>query len=99
MRVFKNARTYLSKRGLIEDDIAPSYFLECLLYNAPDRAFSGTHHETFFNVLKWLSSVELSDLVCQNEQTFLFGPTPEQWNTGDTQQLVVALIALWNNWS
>lgn len=99
VRIFKNARTYLSKQGAIRDDLAPSYFLECLLYNAPDEAFSSTHHQTIFNVLNWLHSVDLSDLWCQNEQTLLFGPTPEQWNTVDAQELVAVLIKLWNGWS
>jgi Nucleotidyltransferase domain len=99
VRIFKNARTYLSQRGVIRDDLAPSYFLECLLYNAPDGAFSGTHHQTFLNVLNWLYSADLSSLPCQNEQTFLFGPTPEQWNTTDARELVAALIELWNEWS
>lgn len=99
VRVFKNARTYLSKRGYIRDDLAPSYFLEGLLYNVPDGAFSGTHHQTFFNVLSWLHSAGLQGLWSQNEQTLLFGPSSEQWNTGDAQELIAALIKLWNDWA
>lgn len=99
VRIFKNARTYLSKQGVIRDDLAPSYFLECLLYNAPDRAFSNARHQTFLSILQWLHSAELSNLWCQNEQTLLFGPTPEQWNTTDGRELIAALINLWNGWS
>jgi Nucleotidyltransferase domain len=99
VRIFKNARTHLIKRGEIEAGLAPSYFLECLLYNAPDSAFSVAHHQTFLNVLNWLYSVDLSSLRCQNEQTLLFGPTPEQWNTTDARALIGALRRLWNGWS
>ena len=99
VRVFKNARTHLVKRGEIGEGLAPSYFLECLLYNAPDGLFVGTHHRTFLNILNWLYAVELSGLWCQNGQTPLFGPTPEQWDLGDANKLVAALIRLWNGWS
>lgn len=99
VRIFKNARTHLVKRGEIETGLAPSYFLECLLYNAPDGLFVGTHHQTFLNVLNWLYAVELSGLWCQNGQTPLFGSTPEQWDLGAAQKLVAALIRLWNGWS
>jgi predicted nucleotidyltransferase len=99
VRVFKNARAYLSKQGVLRDELAPSYFLECLLYNAPDGAFKGTRHEIFFNILKWLHGTDLSDLWCQNEQTLLFGAIPEQWNMADARELVAALIKLWNEWS
>ena len=39
VRMFKNARNYLDSIGRISADLAPSYFVECLLYNAPDSAF------------------------------------------------------------
>lgn len=99
VRIFKNARTHLVKRGEIEAGLAPSYFLECLLYNAPNGLFVGTHRQTFLNILNWLYAVDLSGLWCQNGQTLLFGSTPEQWGLGGAQKLVAALIRLWNGWS
>lgn len=99
VRMFKNARTHMSKRDLIAADLAPSYFLECLLYNVPDWAFLGSRSDAFFNVLRWLYSTDLSSFYCQNGQTLLFGPASEQWNTADASRLVGALTALWNGWS
>jgi predicted nucleotidyltransferase len=99
VRMFKNARTHMSKKGLIATDLAPSYFLECLLYNVPDWVFSGSRSDAFFNVLRWLYSADFSGFYCQNGQTLLFGPTPEQWNATDARRLVGALTALWNGWS
>lgn len=40
VRVFKNARTYLVDRGVISETVAPSYFLECLIYNGACPRFS-----------------------------------------------------------
>ena len=36
VRMFKGARNHLRTTGQIRSGLAPSYFLECLLYNAPD---------------------------------------------------------------
>lgn len=98
VRVFKHARTYLVDHDAIAKDLAPSYFLECLLYNVPNDAFGGSYQETFCNVLSWLTEANFEDFTCQNEQLPLFGETPEQWSMDDAIQLVNELINLWNNW-
>ncbi|CEK15356.1 nucleotidyltransferase domain-containing protein [Chthonomonas calidirosea] len=101
IRLFKNARTYL--RGNIAADIAPSYFLECLLYNVPDDKFGESLQKTFCNVVNWLyhwlSQANLSQFVCQNEQLPLFGNSPEQWSEDKARQFVREMIDLWKNWS
>lgn len=98
VRLFKNARTYLVDRNLIPSDLAPSYFLECLLYNVPDGKFGSTFQSTFCNVVNWLLQVDFIGFVCQNEQLPLFGDTPEQWSEEEAQQFMRAMVGLWNNW-
>ena len=39
VRMFKNARNYLETNHAMSSKLVPSYFAECLLYNAPDTAF------------------------------------------------------------
>lgn len=52
VRIFKNARTFLVNNHIIAEDIAPSYFLECLLYNVPNGYFSNNFQESIiFDVL------------------------------------------------
>ena len=34
---------YMIDQGSLSDDVAPSYFLECLLYNVPDAAFGQSY--------------------------------------------------------
>jgi len=98
VRLFKNARTYLVDSGKISRDLAPSYFLECLLYNVPDNMFGGSFQNTFYNVVDWFSRANLGQFVCQNEQMCLFGNSPEQWSEDKTRQFIRAMINLWNNW-
>lgn len=71
VRIFKNLRNYLSAESLIEDDTAPSYFVECLIFNAPAECFKATHFHTVLAVLVWLHKLltegGLDKLVCGNE--------------------------------
>lgn len=98
VRLFKNARVSLINNNLITEGIAPSYFLECLVYNAPDNAFSGNYQDIFCNVVNFLAKADLRTFVCQNRQLLLFGNTMEQWTTANAKELVDALIKLWNSW-
>ena len=54
VRVFKNARTFLVGQGLLDEDVAPSYFVECFLYNVPDAEYAGTLQQRFVSVWNWL---------------------------------------------
>ena len=40
VRILKNARGRLIEKGLISADLMPSFFLECLVWNAPDSCFA-----------------------------------------------------------
>jgi hypothetical protein len=98
VRMFKNARTYLIERKVIHVDLAPSYFLECLLYNVPKDKFSSNLQSTFCNVINWLWEADFSQFVCQNEQLPLFGNTPEQWSEDKARRFLEAMVNLWANW-
>jgi hypothetical protein len=98
VRMFKNARTYLIERKVIPVDLAPSYFLECLLYNVPKDKFSSSLQSTFCNVINWLWEADFSQFVCQNEQLPLFGNTPEQWSEDKARRFLEAMVNLWANW-
>lgn len=94
VRVLKNARSHLESRGLITPDVAPSYFVECLTYNAPDAVFSSSRTASLIGFLLWFDKVDLGRLVAENEQTFLFGPTPEQWSMDNARRFVAAVVGL-----
>lgn len=98
VRVYKNARTYMINNSLIASDLAPSYFLECLMYNVPDYKYAATFAESFCNIINWLNTTDLTACLCQNEQVLLFGNTPEQWNTEKARVLIASMINLWNKW-
>lgn len=98
VRVFKKARTHLIDNGVISSDLAPSYFLECLIYNVPNDKFANDFQSTFTNIVNWLASADFSNFVCQNGQLLLFGNTPEQWSIINAKAIVARLADLCNNW-
>ena len=98
VRMFKNARNHLVATGKIRAALAPSYFVECLLYNAPDSAFQYGFQDTYHSIVTWMVQSSLDGLVCQNGQQWLFGPSPEQWSLADARSFASHLVSLWNDW-
>ena len=99
VRMFKNARNYLESQGMITAKLAPSYFLECLFYNAPDSAFQADFQETYCAAVNWMARSDFTKLVCQNGQQYLFGTSAEQWTIANANALADQFVNLWNGWS
>lgn len=103
VRVFKNARSYLINNGTIDENLAPSFFVECLINNVPDNLFGNSYGDTYANSVNWLyrslSNEEYKNFLCQDRKTILFGSSPEQWDKNEAYELISKLIELWNTWS
>lgn len=99
IRMFKNARTRLVTDGKISNDLAPSYYLECLLYNVPNSKFSKIYSESYPYIVKWLSEeADLDNFKSQNGLFNLFGPYMNQWSKDKAKTLIDNYVDLWNNW-
>jgi Nucleotidyltransferase domain len=98
VRMFKNARNKAIEKGFVPAGIAPSYFLECLLYNAPSYLFGTNLSESYENIINYLSADINNSYVCQNCLVSLFGDTPEQWNIIDATVLLTGLQKIWRYW-
>ncbi len=100
-RIFKNMRGKLVDDGLIENGVAPSYYIEGLLYNAPDANFSGSYEDMVYNILTWLqTTTDRSKFLCANEQYYLlYDDSPVCWPKADGEKFINAVIELWNDWS
>ena len=98
IRMFKAARNQLvSKRALTKED-APSYFIECLLYNVPDGLFAPKLAPTYTGILDWMKTAKLKDFKCQNGLVPLFGPQPEQRSVKKARAFVKGLQKMWDTW-
>ena len=96
--MFKAARNRLVDKGSLTKDDAPSYFIECLLYNVPNSLFAPKLAPTYVAILVWLKTAKLTDFQCQNGLVPLFGPQPEQWSVKKARAFVKALQEMWGTW-
>lgn len=101
VRATKNARRKLRDDGVISNDVAPSYFVECLLYNVPDGQFAPDLAASYVNSLVWLGQHRdgWGTFLCQNGVTRLFGSTPEQWDQNKADILIGELSRQYVDWA
>jgi hypothetical protein len=68
----QNLRTRLVEDGLLKAGVAPSYYLEGLLYNVPNEKFSICYEDCFVNAINWMQKeADKTNFVCANEQYYL----------------------------
>jgi hypothetical protein len=98
VRMFKNARRHLVERGRLGHGTAPSYFVECLLFNVPDDLFVADRQVAMRGILQWLNNVNKGLFLCQNGQVLLFGLGGTQWSMANADGLIGAMTTMWNDW-
>lgn len=100
VRIMKNMRSRMVDDGLIKAGIAPSYFIEGLLYNVPSDKFHTDYDTCFVNAFNWLNSdADQAKLLCANEQYYLvYEDTPTCWAKSDFETYMNGLRELWTQW-
>jgi len=98
IRVLKNARNHLIDEESLKAVDAPSYFLECLLYNVPNDKFGTSLHGAVQGAVAWLEqqfdSANFAGFCCQNGVVDLFGPGPDQWDEKTAKDIIKKLSGL-----
>lgn len=100
VRILKNLRSRCITDGLLTSGVAPSYYLEGLLYNVPAEKFGTNYAQSFANAINWIQTEADKDkLVCANGQYYLLRDNSHTcWSKGDAEQFLTAAIKLWNDW-
>jgi hypothetical protein len=97
VRIFKNMRNSMIVKGYLAEGIAPSYFLEGMLYNVPNNLFGKTYQDTCVNAINWLAKCDREKLVCANERYYLLRANSQVcWNAADFETYLAAVIKFWN---
>lgn len=99
-RVFKNMRSRMVDDGLLAAGIAPSYYIEGLLYNVPNEKLASSYQDCVVNILNWYRrDASKTDLVCANEQYYLLRDGYQTcWTQTNCDAFVEAAVKLWNDW-
>lgn len=97
VRILKNIRSKLVESKAISPGIAPSYYLEGLLYNVPSEKFGESYSQSLYNCIEWIQAAEKSKFLCANEQYYLFREgSPVTWRESNFEIFMSALIDFWN---
>jgi hypothetical protein len=99
VRMYKNMRNYMVDHGLMKDGLAPSYFIEGMLYNAQKEMFSARCDDTFVATYNYILNADRSQFRCANGIHFLLGDSHVNWPAANCDTYLNALSRLWNNWS
>lgn len=98
-RILKNLRSRLITEGMLESGVAPSYYLEGLLYNVPDHLFGGSYEDSFINAINWINDADREKFVCANEQYLLLHDSSlVTWRTEQCDLFLRATIDIWDQW-
>ena len=96
VRILKNMRNRMVDDGLIEKTLAPSYFLEGLLYNVPKDQFGTSHKDSFVNAYNWIVKADRMQFLCANEQYYLLRDgDPVTWPVSDGEKFLRQLAKFW----
>ena len=98
-RILKNLRGRLISEGMLESGVAPSYYLEGLLYNVPDEHFGKSYGDTFVNSINWIQDADRTIFVCANQQYYLLQDESHvTWQNEKCDSFLTAAIELWKQW-
>ena len=103
VRVLKNMKAAMVNRGYITKELAPSYFLECLMYNSNNSNYrKSTYSDIMVSIINQFyndnNDGTMTTYLVQNEQRKLFGSEDQQWNIADATTFVTQLIKFWNEY-
>lgn len=97
VRVAKNARNALIEARAVDRETAPSYFLESLLWNVPDRSFRNGLQDAYQRAIEWLDGQqgELGAMKLPNGRGGLFENTSDTpWHQDSAKQIIAGLCGL-----
>ncbi len=99
VRILKNMRGRLVEKGIIEKKIAPSYFIEGLLYNVPSEKFGKSYVETFLNCFRWIGQANPTEFICANREFYLIRDGFDiTWPVENYKKFLDSIIDFWETY-
>lgn len=100
VRVYKNMRNRMIDDGYIADGIAPSYFIEGMLWNVPELNFGTSYQDSFVNTFNWALEADKTKLACANDLYWLVRDNSHPcWPNANFDAYLAAAKRYWNDWN
>lgn len=98
VRVFKNMRNAMIQKGMLAEGVAPSYFLEGMLYNIPNEKFMGAYRDIWGECFNWIVTADRTKLTCANELHWLVRDgTPTSWPIANFSAFTATAKKFWES--
>lgn len=99
VRVYKNMRNRMIEKGYLNEGVAPSYFIEGMLWNVPNNEFGTSFEDSFVNSFNWITNSDKSKLACANNLYWLIREGGGNcWEPNDFETYITAVKKFWNEW-
>lgn len=99
VRVYKNMRNRMVEEGVLADGVAPSYFIEGMLWNVPADKFGTSYSDSWVNSFNWLLQADKTKLACANDLFWLVRDNSNVcWSTADFDAYIAKAKKYWNDW-
>ncbi len=100
-RIIKNMKARLVDLNRISNDLAPSYYFECLLFNVPSGNFNQSYNQDIVGIILDYLAIQsdagkLGEFICQNECRPLFSGVDPHWDIESCKLFLQQLIQLFN---
>lgn len=100
VRIWKNLRNRMVADGKITKALAPSYFVEGMLWNVPDSLFVNSYADTFINCFNWLQTADKSTLTTGSGLHWLVRDNSHtSWPTQDINSFLAEVKTTWTSWT
>jgi hypothetical protein len=98
VRVFKNMRNTMIEKGLLADGVAPSYFIEGMLTNAPNDKFTGDYQDMWVECFNWVVPADETKFATASDLHWLIREnTSVCWPSADFHTFTAALKKYWES--
>lgn len=99
VRVYKNMRNRMVEDGYLQEGVAPSYFIEGMLWNVPNNKFGTSFEDSFVNSFNWVNDSDKTQLACANDLYWLIREGAGNcWKPADFETYIAAVKKYWNEW-
>lgn len=100
VRIFKNMRNKMIEEGVLAEGVAPSYYLEGMLFNVPNDLFGGTYQDTFVRCFNWVKNhPDPTKLECANGLEWLVRDGKQtSWSSANFETYKTTAASFWTNW-
>jgi hypothetical protein len=100
VRVYKNLRNSMIDDGYIQDGVAPSYFVEGMLWNFANDQYKGSYQQSFTRAFDWVVQSDQAQLTCANALHWLVRDgLHTSWSTANFVAFLAATRKYWNDWN